>query len=245
MSRIVVVLGPVLLLQACATPARVPNTSELALVNDLSVPLIAEIHPPPKACMAVLRTDDINAAVGFVPEGDENKGCTHTLVVTEGAIRSLSAAELQAILAHELAHYTLGHLEQYESRHQITRAIKAFFLVVSQITLVGSIVGNVGSLATEIVSNAYSREDESAADLEGARLLRESSAHWQGLRRPSGCGQMVEALTVLRRHSGDQGWADYLGDHPALPTRISAVQAFCREDVPPHTPAEARPKDGR
>lgn len=132
--------------------------------------------------------------------------------------------------------YTLGHLQKYERRPHTKTAVKTFFWVVSQITLIGYLVGNAGPLATDLISNAYSREYETAADLEGARLLGLASRHWTGAWRPEGCGQMAASLEVLRRHSGDHGWADYLGTHPALPKSITAVRAFCDGRLIPSAP---------
>lgn len=216
-----------LLLAACAgKTTRIPEAVELQRLDGLIAPLGASLTPRPKGCLVIEQTDQINAAVWFASKEDEGR-CTHSLLVTEGALQSLGDEPLQAILAHELAHYTLGHLDAYASRHRIKTAFKAFFFVVSQITWVGYAIGNVGSLATNAVSNAYTREDETAADLEGARFLREASLKWTGPYRPAGCGQMAGMLDILRQHGGDQLWADYLGDHPSLPTRIETVRAFC------------------
>ncbi len=215
------------LLAACAgKTTRPPEAAEVQRLSGLTAPLESSLTPRPRTCLVIEQTEQINAAVWFVSDGEEGR-CTHRLLVTEGALEALPDEPLQAILAHELAHYTLGHLDAYASRHRIKTAFKTFFFVVSQITWIGYIVGNVGSLATNAVSNAYTREDETAADLEGARFLREASLTWSGPNRPAGCEQMARALDALRQHSGDQLWADYLGDHPSLPTRILAVRAFC------------------
>jgi hypothetical protein len=216
------------LLAGCAETkkTRLAEEAELHRLNGLIAPLGASLSPRPKGCLVIEQTEQINAAVWFVSDEDKER-CTHSLLVTEGALNSLADEPLQAVLAHELSHYTLGHLEAYASRHRIKTAFKTFFYVVSQITWIGYIVGNVGSLATSAVSNAYTREDETAADVEGARFLREASLQWPGPYRPTGCEQMAKALDILRQHSGDQLWADYLGDHPSLPTRIEAVRNFC------------------
>jgi hypothetical protein len=214
------------LLAGCAGKTRLPEVAEVQRLDGLIAPLGATLSPRPKGCLVIEKTEQINAAVWFVAEEDEGR-CTHSLLVTEGALQSLADGPLQAILAHELAHYTLGHLDAYASRHKIKMAFKTFFFVVSQITWIGYAVGNVGSLATDAVSNAYTREDETAADIEGAKFLRDAYLTWTGSFRPSGCAQMAEMLEILRRHSGDQLWADYLGDHPSLPTRIEAVQRYC------------------
>jgi hypothetical protein len=216
-----------MLLAGCAgKTTRPPEVAELHRLDGLIAPLGASLSPRPRGCLVIEKTEQINAAVWFVADEDEGR-CTHSLLVTEGALRSLADEPLQAILAHELAHYTLGHLDAYATRHKIKTAFKAFFFVVSQITWVGYAIGNVGSLATSAVSNAYTREDETAADLEGARFLREASVAWTGPYRPAGCEQMAGMLEILRQHGGDQLWADYLGDHPSLPTRIEAVRTFC------------------
>ncbi len=225
MCGIVIVL--LVLLAGCAgKTTRQAEEAELRRLASLMAPLEAPLDPKPRACLVIENTEQINAAVTFVSSDDEGR-CTHSLVVTEGALRSLTDEQLQAILAHELSHYTLGHLDAYAKRHKIKMAFKSVFFVISQITWIGYAIGNVGSLATDAVSNAYTREDETAADLEGAKFLREASLKWHGPNRPSGCDQMTKMLEVLRQHSGDSLWADYLGDHPSLPTRILVVHAYC------------------
>lgn len=210
----------------CAKETRKAEEAELRRLAMLMAPLEAPLEPKPRACLIIEKTDNVNAAVALV-ESDDEVRCTHSLVVTEGALMSLTDEQLQAVLAHELSHYTLGHLEAYAKRHKIKMAFKTFFFVVSQITWIGYAIGNVGSLATDAVSNAYTREDETAADIEGARYLREASLKWTGPNKPSGCAQMVKMLDFLHDHSGDSLWADYLGDHPSLGTRILAVDAYC------------------
>lgn len=205
---------------------RQAEKAELRRLASLMAPLDASLNPKPRPCLAIEKTDKINAAVWFA-EGEDEGRCTHSLVVTEGALLNLRDEELQAVLAHELSHYTLGHLDAYARRHKIKTAFKTFFFVVSQITWIGYAIGNVGSLATDAVSNAYTREDETAADLEGARFLREGSLKWSGPNRPSGCGQMTKMLETLAKHGDDSLWADYLGDHPSLTTRVLAVDVYC------------------
>jgi Zn-dependent protease with chaperone function len=213
-------------LAGCTKQTRQAEEAELRRLAALMAPLEASLDPRPKACLVIEKIEQINAAVAFVSSDDEGR-CTHSLVVTEGALRSLTDEQLQAILAHELSHYTLGHLDAYAKRHKIKMAFKTVFYVISQITWIGYAIGNVGS--TDAVSNAYTREDETAADLEGARFLREASLKWNGPNKPSGCDQMTKMLEVLRQHSGDSLWTDYLGDHPSLPTRMLVVQAYCAD----------------
>jgi len=214
-------------LTGCAgKETRQAEAAELRRLAMLTAPLEAPLDPKPRACLVIEKTEKINAAVTFVSSADEGR-CTHSLVVTEGALQNLRDDELQAVLAHEQSHYTLGHLDAYAKRHKIKMAFKSVFLVISQITWIGYAIGNIGSLATDAVSNAYTREDETAADLEGARFLREASVKWPGPNKPSGCDQMAKMLEVLHRHSGDSLWADYLGDHPSLTARTLIVQAYC------------------
>ncbi|MBM4135131.1 MAG: hypothetical protein FJ245_15370 [Nitrospira sp.] len=224
MRGMVIVL--LVFLAGCTKQTRQAEETELRRLASLMAPLEAPLDPKPRACLAIEKTEKINAAVTFVTSEDKER-CTHSLVVTEGALQNLRDDELQAVLAHEQSHYTLGHLDAYAKRHKIKMAFKTVFYVISQITWIGYAIGNVGSLATDAISNAYTREDETAADLEGARFLQEAGMKWNGPNKPSGCDQMTKMLEVLRRHSGDSLWADYVGDHPSLPTRISVIQVYC------------------
>lgn len=221
-----VAIAALVLLTGCAKETRKAEETELRRLAMLMAPLEAPLEPKPRACLIIEKTDKINAAVALV-ESDDEVRCTHSLIVTEGALLSLTDEQLQAVLAHELSHYTLGHLEAYASRNKIKMAFKTVFFVISQITWIGYAIGNVGSLATDAVSNAYTREDETAADLEGASYLRQASLKWKGPNKPSGCDQMTRMLEFLAKQSDDRLWADYLGDHPSLQTRILAVEAYC------------------
>lgn len=211
---------------------RTPEAHELRLVTDLLLPLRAVAYPDHAACIAIAQTKKINASVG-PPTGP----CMFTLSATEGILKALSAEDLQGIFAHEIAHYTLGHMEKYQARNAKSSWAKLFFQTVSYFTLIGWAVGTIGSVTTDMIRNAYTRDDEQAADLEGARILTLASTTWTGPYRPTGCSQIIHAYEQMQRHLGEQAWANFFGDHPSWPSRLAVLKTSCADQSNP-TPAQ-------
>jgi Zn-dependent protease with chaperone function len=83
-------------------------------------PLLEELGYPlpqrPGDCrigLRILPAASINAGVG---PGSSSPCMLFTLAVTDGAVRRLSVEMLRAMLAHELGHVQLGHIQAKQSR---------------------------------------------------------------------------------------------------------------------------------
>jgi len=115
----------VALLSACASTTTVrvrPGTAEETRgVQQALVPLLGVLDPPLALdCpigLGIVPAREINAGVALAKA---KSGCQSlALVITEGTFRRLTLDMLRAILAHELGHVRLGHLEARRAHGEI------------------------------------------------------------------------------------------------------------------------------
>lgn len=90
----------------------------------------------------------------------------YTVAVNRGLLRLLTDDELLCILAHEIAHLSLGH----HSRKRAVSSSKT--LVFSELDRINPDVGTLGAIFKPLSVKAYSREQELEADIEAVRALR-------------------------------------------------------------------------
>jgi len=139
------------------------------------------------------------------------------VVVFTGLLKEADRPEeVCGVLAHEMAHVT--------RRHGLRRMAHAVGLWAA----VGLVFGNtdgLSALALQVFTlanvNDYSQDQETEADLEGARMLIEARVDPGGL---------ADFFRRLEAEQGDvpDGMA-WLSTHPQHERRIEAVQAFQRE----------------
>jgi peptidase M48-like protein len=130
------------------------------------------------------------------------------LTITAGALGSLQPSELQAALAHELAHVQLGHLDSREARRQAEGSAGA---------------AQKGDAVEALRRNrTYDRTEEFAADRYAVELLD---------RLPGGpgrgCQEMLLLLDRLDLEQLSPGWSNWLSTHPTPAARLQALQAEC------------------
>lgn len=165
------------------------------------------------------------------------------ITVTEGAVMRLSRDEMQALMAHELAHLTTG-----DTRNSIL--ICAYIGGLASISLIGivvasagagkgkegaalalaglliSILGGVGLLSSSLLEARLSRRQEFRADAEGVRLTR----HAEG---------MVALLVRLAEETvaadgRDRGWDTSWDAFCARPLNFGrAAKTFWFDSHPP------------
>jgi Zn-dependent protease with chaperone function len=170
-------------LSACASaprsqPVRAPTEAELRTVEQALVPLLPLLDPPLKLdCplgLGVIRSTSINAGVAMARPGS---GCpTFSLLVTDGALQRLPLDMLRAVLAHELGHVRLGHLEARRERGT-TASVRGPF------------------------SAAFDRRQEAEADRFAVQLLRRLEGE-----RPDACVALVYVFSVLAEQPAGAGW---------------------------------------
>ena len=128
------------------------------------------------------------------------RGGCFQLVTTEGAL-GLPTEELEAAMAHELGHLTLGHAVARD---------KELFAICEKRLLVTECL-----LTPEIFFRPYGPEQEKAADRYAADLRRQVSS--------SGCSSLV----VLLRRLNARGGKLLTNAHPISEERFQAIVAQC------------------
>ena len=142
------------------------------------------------------------------------------IVVFTGLIEACDEPDqLAGVLAHEMAHVTL--------RHGLERVGQSLGLALA----VDLVVGNIEGIATAGVellrmatANSYSREQETAADAEGVRLMNAAGLD------PLALGQFFQKLKA--QQGGVPGALAWISTHPDHDVRIAAVEAEAAE-LPP------------
>jgi predicted Zn-dependent protease len=156
--------------------------------------------------------------VHVLPSGTVNAFATPGghIVVLQGLLRAVaSPEELAGVLAHEIAHVAQRHPMQNVIRNAGTAL------------LVQAVTGDASSLdaiaarfGQTLLLNAYSREDELAADRIGVELLNRADIRGDAL------------AAFLRRLSaaqpGAEGAPPWLSTHPATAERIALIEAQAR-----------------
>jgi Zn-dependent protease with chaperone function len=169
---------PLALLSACASTSPVhvrPATpDETRGVQQALVPLLGALEPPLAVdCpigLGIVPAREINAGVALA---QTKSGCQSlALVVTEGTLRRLTLEMLRAILAHELGHVRLGHLQARRERGATPAVLRPFTV-------------------------SFDRAQEADADRFAVGLLRRLEP-----RQPGACVALVYVLAQLADQPG-------------------------------------------
>jgi hypothetical protein len=134
------------------------------------------------------------------PPQEHRQVCNFRLVTTEGTL-GLPTEELEAAMAHELGHLTLGHAVARENE---------LFAICEKRMLVTDCL-----LTPEVMFRPYGPEQEKAADRYAAGLLRQVAS--------SGCGSLVVLLRRLNARSEKL----LTNAHPVTEERLQAVVIQC------------------
>lgn len=134
------------------------------------------------------------------------------IVVYTGLIdEAESPEEVAGVLAHEMAHVTLRHgMERIAGQAGIVVSVQLIFGDVSGLVALGVELGKYAA------QNSYSRDQETEADLEGARMLYEA-----GLDPLS----VVPLFEDLKKHDMP-GALSWLSTHPQIEDRINRLKAY-------------------
>ncbi len=188
-------------------PAEGPRTVQIDAaqaqrLQRIMTPLIQHMdHPIPlnQVKVTVMADPHINAANGG--GGD--------FYVTTGLLQRADDNQLRAVLAHETAHADLGHVAKSQA---LATGLGIGIILLDQI-FPGSRA--LTPIAGQLVANAYTRSEESAADAHGVDILRRAGYDGKTL--------MVNALTWLEHTEGDSG-GGFFATHPATGDRIQALR---------------------
>jgi len=174
-------------------------------LQNAMIPLLKVMdHPlqPSQVKLGVMDDPSINAASAGNGE----------FLVTTGLLQKANEAQLQAVLAHELAHQDLNHVQKAQT---LGTGLNIGMIILDQI-IPGS--GNLTPIAGELLLRKYTRTEEYAADKHGVQLLQRA-----GL---PGKQQMADTLSWLMQSSGGSSGGGFLATHPGTTDRIAAVKAL-------------------
>jgi len=180
-----------------------PATGER--LQRVMVPLLKVMdHPLQPGQMKVGVMDDSSINAASAGNGE--------FLVTTGLLQKANDTQLQAVLAHELAHQDLNHVQKTQT---LGTGLTIGMILLDQI-IPGS--GNVTPIAGELLLRRYTRSEEYAADKHGVQLL-------QRVGHP-GKQMMADTLSWLMQTSGGSSGGGFLATHPGTTDRIAAVKAL-------------------
>lgn len=188
---------------------RGPTPEEQARVDVVLTPLVSAsgicaAGEPCAVGLAIEPKERIHVAAGPAPPKK------FVIRITTGALRNLELPELQAALAHELAHVQLGHFETRRERRLAE----------------GPGAGGSNRTTEDALraNRASDRDEEFAADRYAVELLEKlpgSPGH--------GCAEMLLLLERLDLEQLSPGWANWLSTHPTPATRLQTLQVECNK----------------
>jgi putative metalloprotease len=180
-----------------ATAERLQNVM-IPLLKVMDHPL-----PPSQVKVGVMEDGSINAASAGNGE----------FLITTGLLQKANDEQLRAVLAHELAHQDLNHVQKTQT---LGTGLSIGMIILDQI-IPGS--GNLTPIAGELLLRKYTRSEEYAADKHGVQLLQRAGYPGKKL--------MADTLSWLMTSSGgSSGKTSFLSTHPGTTDRIAAVNAL-------------------
>ena len=183
------------------TPARELDPQQAERLRRTFLTLIKAMdHPrqPSQVKVGIIDDPSINAASAGGGE----------FYVTTGLLQKANDRHLMGVLAHELAHDDLGHVAKAQA---LATGLGIGAVILDQI-IPGS--GRITPIAGQLISRAYSRNEEYAADRHGMEILRKAG-------QPPDI--MVDTLTWLVQTEGG-GSGGFFATHPATQDRIEALK---------------------
>jgi len=175
-------------------------------LQNVMIPLLKVMdHPlqPNQVKVGVMDDPAINAASAGNGE----------FLVTTGLLQKANDDQLRAVLAHELAHQDLNHVQKTQT---LGTGLNIGMIILDQI-IPGS--GNLAPIAGELLLRKYTRSEEYAADKHGVQILQRAGHQGRQL--------MADTLTWLMTSSGgSNSKTSFLSTHPGTSDRIAAVKAL-------------------
>jgi predicted Zn-dependent protease len=180
-----------------------PATAER--LQNAMVPLLKVMDHP-------LQANQVKVGVMDDPSINAANAGSNQFLVTTGLLQKANDTQLQAVLAHELAHQDLNHVQKTQT---LGTGLNIGMVILDQI-IPGS--GAIAPIAGELLLRKYTRSEEYAADKHGVELLQRA-----GL---PGKQMMSDTLTWLMQSTGGGSGGGFLATHPGTTDRIAAVKAL-------------------
>lgn len=232
------VMAPVLAV-SLAAPAQAATLLRDAdiehALNELARPILTAAGLP-AASVQVMVIDD-SSYNAFILDS------RHIFIHSGLLLKLDSAAQLQAVLAHEAAHIANGHIARRMQNARAANTIAGLGMALAAAAAVSGNSSAASGLGLGIAGSAqrvflaHTRAEESAADSTGLRLMRRAGADPQGL---------VQVLDIFRGQDmlAASRQAPYARTHPLSRDRLRTVQALIAAQAPPEPdPQTARAKD--
>jgi putative metalloprotease len=185
-------------------PVAVLSAAQAQRLKRLMDPLIQHMNRPIPAGnvkVTVLQDSHINAANGG--GGD--------FYVTSGLLQKANDDALRGILAHEIAHADLGHVNKIQT---VSAGVGIGAALLGAIWPASE---QLAPLAGQLLLSHYSRTEETAADRQGVEILRRAGYQGKTI--------MVNALTWLTNTEGASS-GGFFSTHPATADRIRDLRAM-------------------
>jgi putative metalloprotease len=167
------------------------------------LPLIQAMNKP-------VPTNQVQVGVMDDPHINAANAGGAKFLVTTGLLQKANDDQLRAVLAHEIAHQDLGHVAKTEA---LGTGLQIGAVLLDQ--LFPNVGGVVAPIAGQLALNAYTRNEEYAADRHGVEILRKAGYDGKTL--------MAQTLTWLQETEGGSG-GGFFATHPATGDRVQAVQ---------------------
>lgn len=184
-------------------------------LRQVAAPLISAAGlSPSRIDVLVIQDDAMNA---FIVND-------RTVFIHSGLILRLgSAAELQGVIAHELAHIANGHISRRIADARAASRIAAIGLALGAATALagdaqagaGAALGAASTARASFL--AHSREQEASADASGLRFMADAGVDPEAMVRVLDLFRGQEALMVGRQ-------SPYVQGHPLTRDRLRAVK---------------------
>jgi len=188
--------------QASRQPSRrALDPQEAQRLQRVMAPLVRAMdHPRPLDQVKVGIMDDPHVNAASAGGGE--------FYVTTALLQKATDELLAGVLAHELAHDDLGHVAKAQT---LGAGLNIGMVILDQM-IPGS--GALTPIAASLITRAYSRNEEYAADRHGVDILKRAGYPAE---------TMVNTLRWLTRMEGTNG-GGFFATHPATGDRVEALR---------------------
>ena len=136
----------------------------------------------------------------------------HTILVNKGLLYALDDRELACVLAHEIAHISLGHNAK---RASVYNSRELGFIELERMS---ADAGFLTAMIKPLAIKAYSKEQETEADMEAVRAIRILGI------APEVYVTFLKKLEEDSEKNGTGKGGELLDDHPSINSRIEKIQ---------------------
>lgn len=168
-------------------------------------------NAPHEITVRIIREDAFSAFA--VPAGN--------IYITTGTISGAhNVAELASILAHEIAHVSLGHITENYNRYRTSRAVSDFTAITLAIATANPFIAGAGDAVANVGSTgyitAYSRDDEEEADSMAFQTMLEAGYDPRS--------QLSVFIRLQALSAGRENVPPFLLSHPLPQDRIAQTR---------------------